>query len=135
MLSACLLFSATFLTVTSAASISSAEEYCVHEGEQVKPGNKVVVENCQYICRCLVSQGYAHFMCEPLCETYYDSVCENGEEPVMELEDSSVPQCKCRRYYCPERQPVAHFIDFGTDGGYFEPHWEPEIEEINLAPH
>lgn len=50
-------------------------------------------------------------MCEPLCRAYYDVMCADGEEPVFEMEDSSVPECKCPRYYCPKRLSVAHFIE------------------------
>lgn len=48
----------------------------------------------------------------------------------MELEETSVPECKCPKYECPpERFSVSHFIDYGIDGdGIFEPEFYEEGE-------
>jgi len=78
-----------------------------------------------------VNEGYSFFMCEPLCRAYYDVMCADGEEPVFEMEDSSVPECKCPRYYCPKRLSVAHFIDYGIDDGYFEPDLDLETDDMD----
>ncbi|XP_068718649.1 uncharacterized protein [Montipora capricornis] len=129
MLPAFLLLSATFLKATSSASLSSVDGYCVHEGQKFYLGKEVVLQDCKYVCRCVANQGYSFFMCEPLCKAHYDVMCANGEEPVLEMEDSSVPQCKCPRNRCPERQSVAHSINNGTDSGYFEPDWDVEMEK------
>lgn len=83
----------------------------MHEGKKFYSGEQVVVQDCQYTCRCEVNTDYSFFMCEPLCKAYYDVMCSDGEEPILEMEDTSVPECKCPRYYCPKRQSMAHFIE------------------------
>lgn len=75
-------------------------------------GEQVVLQDCQYSCQCVVNEGYSFFMCEPLCKGYYDVMCADGEEPLFEMEDSSVPECKCPKYYCPERHSIDHFIEY-----------------------
>ena len=76
------------------------------------PGEQVVLQDCQYKCQCVVNEGYSFFMCEPLCKAYYDVMCADGEDPIFEMEDSSVPECKCPRYHCPKRLSVAHLIEY-----------------------
>lgn len=108
--------------MTSAAVITATDGFCVHEGEKFHPGAQVVLQDCQYKCKCVASEGYSFFMCEPLCEEYYDFTCADGQEPIMELEETSVNECKCVKYYCPKRLSVANFIDFGIDeDGFFVP--------------
>ncbi|XP_078370223.1 uncharacterized protein LOC144653962 [Oculina patagonica] len=127
---ACILLATTAFSVTSAATISSTYGFCVHEGEEYYPGEQIVLQDCQYKCQCVVNEGYSFFMCEPLCKGFYfDLTCADGEEPIMELEDTSVPECKCPRYTCPKRLSVANFIDYGTDeDGLFEPDlYEEEV--------
>ena len=84
----------------------------MHEGKKFYSDEQIVQQDCQYTCRCEVNTEYSFFMCEPLCKAYYDVMCSDGEEPILEMEDTSVPECKCPRYYCPERQSMAHFIEY-----------------------
>ena len=84
----------------------------MHEGEKFYPGEKVVLQKCQYTCQCNVTEGYSFFMCEPLCKLPFDVMCADGGEPEVEMEDSSVPECKCPRYYCPERLSVDNLIGY-----------------------
>lgn len=133
MLSPCILLvtSITVFSMTSAATIASSSGFCMHGAKPVYPGESVALQDCQYKCKCVVNEGYSFFMCEPLCERYYDQItCSDGQEAIMELEETSVPECKCPKYECPpERFSVSHFIDYGIDGdGFFEPEFYEEGE-------
>ena len=86
--------------------------FCLHEGAKFYPGEKVVLQECQYTCQCAASEEYSFFMCEPLCTRPYDFMCANGADPVEKMEESSVPGCKCPKYYCPETLSMAHLIEY-----------------------
>lgn len=86
--------------------------FCLHEGAKFYPGEKVVLQECQYTCQCAASEEYSFFMCEPLCIRPYDFMCANGADPVEKMEESSVPGCKCPKYYCPETLSMAHLIEY-----------------------
>lgn len=132
MISAYFLLAATVYTLTSAASISSNDVFCLHEGAKFYPGEKVVLQECQYTCQCAASEEYSFFMCEPLCTRPYDFMCANGADPVEKMEESSVPGCKCPKYYCPETLSMAHLIDHGIVDGYFEPDLNVEADDLSM---
>ncbi|KAJ7377142.1 hypothetical protein OS493_030737 [Desmophyllum pertusum] len=116
------------VTYYGGTSSVASPGFCVHEGKRFYSGEEVVLPNCQDKCQCMVNEGYSFFMCEPLCERYYDvSRCADGGKPVMEMEDTSVPECKCPRYSCPEPSlSVAHFINYGIDDNEL---FEPDLYE------